>query len=91
MTKIEKKYTCPHCGTELEAFELPEDGGWDEKFHYACFNDDCPYFVNGWEWMMSRYEATASYRYRINPDCDMPSPIAVWSKSALRDRIIKQK
>ena len=90
MSDQEKKYYCPHCGSELEAFRLPEECGWDEPYHYACFNDDCPYYKKGWDWMMSHYEVKASYRYRINPQCDVASPIAVWSDSALRDLIIKK-
>ena len=86
-----KKHTCPHCGAELQAFELPEAGGWSEQHHLACFNDDCPYYQRGWDWMLSRYEAKASYRYRLDPVSGCASPIAVWSETALLDRIIKKK
>ncbi|MFH1530623.1 MAG: hypothetical protein ABIK09_07805 [Pseudomonadota bacterium] len=90
MSEAQKKYECPHCGTELLAFELPEAGGWDEPYHLACFNDECSYYKNGWDWMMSQYEVRTSYRYRVNPGSGVASPIAVWSKTALRDRIVKK-
>jgi hypothetical protein len=86
---MERKYSCAHCGCELQAFELPEAGGWAERYHYVCFNDDCPYYRNGWDWMMSQYSRKASYRYQIDPVSGHESPLAVWSPMALRDRIVK--
>ena len=88
-TKLQK-YTCPHCEAELQAFELPEAGGWDQKFHLACFNNDCDYYRRGWDWMLKHYNAKVSYRYRLDPESGRDSPIAVWSETALVDRIIKK-
>jgi hypothetical protein len=79
---------CPHCGQPLAPFALPDEGGWDAPFHVACFNDDCPYFRRGWEWMESRYGVKASYRYRVDPTSGEASPLAVWSAAALRDRLL---
>ena len=72
----------------LQAFELPEAGGWDSEFHLACFNDECPYFVRGWKHMKANYEVNASYRHRFDPFTGKASPLAVWSANALKDRII---
>jgi hypothetical protein len=83
-------FTCPHCGAELQAFELPEAGGWDQKYHLACFNNDCPYYRGGWSWMLDHYNAKVSYRYRLDPQSGKDSPIAVWSETALVDRILKK-
>jgi len=80
--------TCPHCNEPLQPFLLPEQGGWDSEFHVACFNDDCPYYRRGWDWMQERYGVKSSYRYRVDPATGVASPIAVWSPQALRDRII---
>jgi hypothetical protein len=80
---------CPHCAEPLLPFRLPEEGGWDTEFHIACFNDDCPYYRNGWRWMEERYGVKSSYRYRIDPSSGRASPLAVWSPQALRDRIIE--
>jgi hypothetical protein len=91
MPTARKKHTCPHCGAELQAFELPEAGGWSGRYHLACFSDECPYYRRGWEWMMSQYQAKASYRYRLDPESGCASPIAVWSETALLDRIIKKE
>ena len=73
----------------MQAFELPDSGGWDSQFQLACFNDDCPYYVRGWEHMMKNYAVKASYRFRFDPFTGEKSPIAVWSTSALKDRIIE--
>jgi hypothetical protein len=79
---------CPHCEKPLLPFSLPEEGGWESPFHLACFNDDCPYYRRGWEWMESQYGVRTSYRYRLDPATGSASPIAVWSPTALRDRIL---
>ena len=85
-----EKHTCPHCGAVLQEFELPEACGWDQRYHLACFNNDCPYYRNGWDWMMSQYNVKVSYRYRLDPASGCASPIAVWSEAALVDRILKK-
>jgi hypothetical protein len=41
--------------------------------------------------MMEKYQAKASYRYRLDPDSGRDSPIAVWSETALMDRIINKE
>jgi hypothetical protein len=79
---------CPHCGEPLTPFTLPDAGGWDAPFHMACFNDDCSYFRRGWEWMESRFGVKASYRYRLDPASGRSSPLGVWSRAALRDRVL---
>jgi hypothetical protein len=79
---------CPHCGQPLAPFSLPDAGGWEAPFHLACFNDECPYFRRGWEWMESRFGVKVSYRYRVDPASGKASPLAVWSAEAVRDRIL---
>ena len=80
---------CPHCNEPLQAFELPEAAAWDSEFQLACFNDECPYYVRGWEHMESNYAVKASYRYRLDPFTGQVTPVAVWSPTALKDRIIE--
>ncbi len=80
---------CPHCGQELKPFSVPEDTSWDEEYHWACFNDECPYFVDGWDWMMRRYSIKASYRYRITrPGSTNCLPLAVPTRSALVTQVV---
>ena len=80
---------CPHCNQPLSAFELPDNTGWQGEFQLACFNDDCPYYVRGWEHMESNYAVKSSYLYRVDPTTGAPSPLAVWSADAIKDRIIE--
>jgi hypothetical protein len=83
-----KSSRCPHCGEILQAFELPPNSDWQTDFQLACFNDECPYYVRGWEWMESQYAVKASYRFRLDPGTGHASPLAVWSPTAVKDRII---
>jgi hypothetical protein len=82
---------CPHCGDRLQPFALPENSGWTQPAHLACFNDECGYFRRGWDWMMERYGVRASYRYRLDPATGKEYPLAVWSPTALRDRILAEE
>ena len=84
----EKIPKCPHCQTEMSKWMPPDDSGWDPRYHYVCFNDDCSYYVKGWEWMKSKYEQHASYRHRLDPESNTEGPLAVWSPGAHRGRII---
>jgi hypothetical protein len=88
VTTSTKRPLCPHCDHPLTAFSLPEAGGWEAPFHLACFNDDCPYFLRGWQWMEGRYGVSVSYRYRVDPASGTAFPLAVWSDQAVRDRIL---
>ena len=80
---------CPHCGERLLAMAMPDGVQWEESHHFVCFNDECAYYKEGWEWMDERFGATASYRYRIiDAEKKTAKPLGVWSASAHRDRII---
>lgn len=81
--------TCPHCASPLVRVAMPENGGWSDLVHLVCFNDDCDYYARGWTWMHEHYAVRASYRYRVEPATGVASPLAVWSPTALRDRILE--
>ena len=81
--------TCPHCGSRLSKWLVPEDATLDDEFFLVCFNDDCSFFKEGWEWMKEQFSQTASYRYTYNPNTGGSSSIPVWSDSATRDRIVE--
>ncbi len=80
---------CPHCGVAMRRFSLPDASGWQGAYHWACFNDECSYFRRGWVWMFDTYGVKASYRYRIDPATGAASPLAVWSRDAIKDRILE--
>ncbi len=79
---------CPHCGGQLSKWATPDDSSWGQGHQLVCFNDQCPYYVRGWQWMKDNYQQKASYRYRFDPQTEEEGPLPVWSERALRDSIL---
>ncbi len=82
-------HSCPHCGAPLSRLGLNEAMS-DHSFDYACFNDDCPYYVRGWVWMEQQYGVKASYRYRVDPVRGFESPVPVWTPEMLRSSLLAE-
>jgi len=80
---------CPHCGQQMKKWMVPINSTWPNEFFYVCFNDDCPYFVRGWDRIWNQMQTKASYRCRIDPKTGKAAPIPVWSYNALKDGIIE--
>ena len=85
---VDEKTICPYCKKEMLKWASPGESSWGEGIHYVCFNDDCPYYVRGWKWMMDKYKVNASYRHHYNPETGETGPIPVWDKDALRNAIV---
>ncbi|MFC1888681.1 ogr/Delta-like zinc finger family protein [Thermodesulfobacteriota bacterium] len=81
---------CPHCGSHLKKWSVPEGSSWDDRIFFVCFNDECSYYQKGWDWMMEQYSQNASYRYMVNPRTNAASMIPVWSDTATRERIVEE-
>jgi hypothetical protein len=90
MTDTPAPPTCPHCGSHLKKWRVPEGSSWNEEFFLVCFNDDCRYYRDGWAWMKQQYGHDASYRYTFNPDTGASSQIPVWSDAATREMIVEE-
>ena len=80
---------CPHCKSKLKKWRVPPDASWDEQFFYACFNDECSYYIKGWKWMEEQFSQKASYRFAINPTTGGHLPLPVWSDIATREMIVE--
>jgi hypothetical protein len=87
------KPNCPHCGLEMNLWEVPPmnvgDGlGWGAPFLYLCFNDECPLYREGWDNMKENYAHNASYRCMNYPGTKQYELIPVFSNQGGRGQII---
>jgi hypothetical protein len=84
-----EKLECPYCGNPMKKWVANQDSSWGPDCQYVCFNDECEYYKEGWEWMKSHYNQNVSYRHRYNPSTGEKGPLPVWSKDALKTGIIE--
>jgi hypothetical protein len=82
---------CRYCDEPLLRWANPQSSTWSGEFQYVCFNDDCPYYLRGWAWMLNQFNVTASYRYRLDPTTLESGPLPVWSRDALKAGILCEK
>lgn len=80
--KIQEAPTCPHCKTVMEKMDS-RHLDWGTPFLWVCFNDDCSFFMKGWQHMMDNYGQLASYRYMIEPDSGTSGVIPAFSLAYL--------
>jgi len=89
--QIHKTLRCPHCDEKMKKWAVPEnpfEATWENDFLFICFNDDCPYYLRGWDHVYRTTSRIASYRFMYNQEKDICSPIPVPSPNALRESII---
>jgi len=82
---------CPYCGEKMSKWQVPDNPfcqTWDNDFMYICFNDDCSYYVRGWDVMYKGTNQGLSYRCMFNPVNGCCSPIPVPTPNALKEGII---
>jgi SAM-dependent methyltransferase len=91
---IKSTLRCPHCNDRLRKWVVPDNPfvqTWDNEFMYICFNDACPYFVQGWDHMFEEGNRGISYRLMYNPVKDYCTPIPVPTPKALREGIVEEE
>jgi hypothetical protein len=77
--RVRRTLRCPYCEQPLTRWEVPEDPfcEWPNEFVYVCFNDECSYFVDGFEAMGRQGNVGFSYRLMYDPDRDTFGPAVV--------------
>ena len=83
-----RRPNCPHCQEPTLAWQSPEQSTWGGGILYVCFNDLCPYYVQGWDWMYEHYRTSCSYRYSLDEKTGHAAPLPVWSSTALRESVV---
>ncbi len=89
----EDKPKCPHCGMEMNLWEVPpvtfSDGlGWGVPYLYMCFNDECSLYLEGWDNLRENYSQNASYRCICYPGTKQYECMPVFSPEGARGQII---
>lgn len=87
---VEDKTICPHCGQKMSKFMVPGDSTWGECNWLVCFNDECSYYVRGWDHMMKTMAVKCSYRHRYDPTTNACGPMPVYSPQMGRENIVEE-
>lgn len=93
MILTREKPSCPHCGKEMNLWEVPPvtvgDGlGWGTPYLYICFNDQCSCYEQGWNHMKENYAQNASYRCMNYPGTETFEILPVFSSMGGRGQVI---
>ena len=91
--RIRETLRCPYCQENMTRWEVPDTPfcEWDVEFVYVCFNNQCSYFLEGFEVMAAQGNTGFSYRLVYDPDRNsfkpaaLPNPLTV-RKSMLMPR-----
>jgi hypothetical protein len=74
----------------MNKWRTPALSTWTAEYFYVCFNDECPYFVGGWDHMENTMAQSCSYRHRYDPETGATGPLPVWSKQALKGDCVRE-
>jgi SAM-dependent methyltransferase len=79
---------CPHCGGKLSKLDVPQTPftEWPGEYHLVCLDDECPYFLRGWE-TMGKQGNIGSFRFMYDPFTGRAYPLPVMDKNSLKDTI----
>jgi SAM-dependent methyltransferase len=87
--KIKETLCCPYCGEKLSRWEVPDDPfvEWPDEYLYICFNDACPYLVEGWKTMFEQGMPGMSCRLMYVPKKDSTVAVPVQGLNDFREGI----
>jgi len=85
----EDKTICPRCGQKMKKWQTPNTSTWGGNILYVCFNDECPYYVRGWDHIYKTREVRASYRHWYDPATGGSGPLPVNTPEAGKNLIIE--
>ena len=91
--RIVETHKCPYCDSEMKKWKVPDNPfypTWDSEFLYICFNDNCEYYLRGWDYMFISGNGRCSYRFMWDPGRDACHPIPVHTRKSLQSGIIEQ-
>lgn len=86
---MNQRITCKYCKGELKKVYLPSDSDWGVEYLFLCLNDDCGYFVRGWDWMWNNFQVVASYRYMVNPFTGYDGPYPVSRENDIKNAYVE--
>lgn len=86
---IQRTLQCPHCEQPLSKWQVPQTPfiEWSSTHQFICFNDECPYYVRGWE-TFSKQGIPGSYRFMYDPDSNGCHSVPVLTPVALKASIV---
>jgi SAM-dependent methyltransferase len=81
---------CPYCDEPLSKWAVPQTPftQWDTEYFWICFNDACPFLVQGWDVMNAQGNRGFSHRFRYDSAREACGAMPVPSRGALRDGIV---
>ena len=90
MSQEQDPTTCPHCGQKMSRWESPAVESWGSEYQYICFNDQCGYYLRGWDHTFRTIGIRASYRHRYDPNTGQTGPFPVKSEEDGKDGIVPE-
>jgi hypothetical protein len=87
--QVKDTLRCPYCDSSLKKWLVTQTPftEWPSEHQYVCLNDECGYFMGGWETLAAQ-EVPGSYRFMFEPTVGGCYSIPVLSRNDLRDRIV---
>lgn len=88
--QFEKTLKCPYCSEHMTKWEVPQTPfiEWPNEYMYICFNNFCPYMLEGWEVMRQQGVPGFSYRLAYDPDRNKFFSTPLPSAQVLKEAVI---